>query len=148
MPTRLGSTTVAVESISASAENMTANFRVHPAGVPEISVAINGGAASTSSANVVLTLAMVSGLAPTQMSFANDAGGTPGTWSDWEPWGTSKAWTIEEASGPSIVWARARNGYGIGTPAYDSIHFLETVTVAVTTPATQTRAFGGQLRPG
>jgi hypothetical protein len=97
-----------------------------------LGVQINGGAGFAKSADVVLGL---SGLDPEpsggtlEMSFSNDNA----SWSDWEPFAASKAWTLAEGAGGSAgngfrtVWFRLRDAVGNPAgPVSDSI-FLDTV---------------------
>ena len=121
-----GATTVSVSSISASAATMTANLTVRSDTAPQISVVINSGASSTGSAGVTLTLATTGGGVPVDVRFANgSADGSPrrapGTWSAWQTWATSKSWTLAGGYGTKTVYAQARNSYGSGTEASDTI---------------------------
>ena len=45
----------------------------------------------------------------TQMSLSNDGF----TWSNWEPYNTSKSWTLTSGNGPKSVFARFKNGAGL-----------------------------------
>ncbi|MEN6302564.1 MAG: Ig-like domain-containing protein, partial [Armatimonadia bacterium] len=92
--------------------------------VPETGMSINGGDETTSNLDVTLTLWESSGGSPTQVRFANDDGGSPGTWSSWRTWGTSKSWTLATGgSGTRKVWAQARNSVGTGGATSDTIEF-------------------------
>ena len=85
-------------------------------------VAINGGVAITKSAAVKLALS-ASDLAPDSgvaaMRFSNDAGAT---WSGWEPYATSKSWTLSGGDGTKTVHVQYRDAIGnVSVPARDSI---------------------------
>jgi hypothetical protein len=70
---------------------------------------INGGAQNTNTTAVTLTLAAsdaTSGVA--QMSFSNDGS----SWSAWETYATSKAWTLASGDGGKSVYARFKDGAG------------------------------------
>ena len=82
-------------------------------------LSINGGAATTNSVSVILTLSATdSGSGVTEMRLANE--GEP--WSDWMRYSTSKAWTLTSGDGEKRVWVEFRNGDGVGsTPVTDTI---------------------------
>ncbi|MEN6302723.1 MAG: Ig-like domain-containing protein [Armatimonadia bacterium] len=89
--------------------------RLKPVGTPLVSLSINNGAESTDDLDVTLKLARTGGDAPTEMRFANDDGDGPGTWTSWEPWATTRAWTLSGGY-PAwhTVWMQARNAKGTG----------------------------------
>ena len=86
---------------------------------PTGSILINDGATTTDSVSVTLDISATdpdSGV--TQMRLANDGQ----QWSDWEPFVTSKAWTLTSGEGEKRVWVYFLNGDGLeSTPATDSI---------------------------
>jgi C1A family cysteine protease len=86
-------------------------------GAPSGSFTVNGGKAYTKSAAVELT-ANVAGAA--EMSY-RDAGGS---WSAWEPFVSTRAWTLPTGDGPKTVEAAFRNAQGTTTHS-DGI-FLDT----------------------
>ncbi|MEN6400613.1 MAG: Ig-like domain-containing protein, partial [Armatimonadia bacterium] len=101
--------------------------------VPQISLSINGGAATTENLGVTLNLSHTGGGAPTEVRFANDAGGSPGTWTSWETWTGSRPWNLAAGDfGARGVWAQARNAAGEGSAAYDDIFYQTSVTVPET----------------
>ena len=92
--------------------------------VPTGTLSINGGASSTSSRSVTLTLSAsdpspASGVS--SMRFRN--GGTT-TWSSWSSYSTSKSWTLTTGGGTKTVYVqyrdRARN---ISATVSDTINF-------------------------
>ncbi len=94
---------------------------------PTGNVLINGGATTTDSVSVTLAFSATdpdSGV--TQMRLANE--GEP--WSDWEPYVTSKSWTLTSGEGEKRVWVYFMNGDGLeSTPATDTI-LLDTTPTA------------------
>ena len=70
------------------------------------SLKIQDGAAATTSPDVFLSLqASDTGSGLSGMRFSND--GT--TWSDWEPFATTKSWTLTGGDGPKTVFAEVRD---------------------------------------
>ncbi len=67
-----------------------------------LSIIINSGAAETTSTSVTLTL---SATGATEMCFSNNGI----TYTDWEAYGTSKAWVLESSLGPKVVYFKTRN---------------------------------------
>jgi hypothetical protein len=52
------------------------------------------------------------------MRLRNDAG----TWNAWEPFETSRAWTLAGPEGEPVVWVQFRDAAGNESPAYsDSV---------------------------
>ncbi len=80
----------------------------------DLSIKINGGAAETSTLAVTLTL---SATGATEMSFSNDGV----TWSAWEPYATTKEWSLEGDAGPKNVYFKVRNSYHEAAPVYETI---------------------------
>ncbi|OLS12699.1 MAG: 5'-nucleotidase [Promethearchaeota archaeon CR_4] len=70
-----------------------------------LSVTINGGATDTATLDVTLILAAIDA---TEMCFSNN--GT--TFTSWEPYSTSKEWTLEGGPGLKIVYFSAQNVNG------------------------------------
>ena len=88
--------------------------------VPTGSVLINNGAASTRKSIVKLTLSATDdegGTGVKQMRFSNDSK----KWSAWEPYTTSKTWTLTKGTGPRTVYAEFRDGAGNSVRAKDTI---------------------------
>jgi len=93
---------------------------------PTGSILINGGAASTTSTNVTLTLsAEDSQTGVSQMRFGNS--GEP--WSAWEPYGTSKAWTLPSGDGTKTVYVQFQNNAGMISSQYSDSIVLTTAEV-------------------
>jgi len=70
-----------------------------------LSITINGGAACADSADVTLTVA-ATGAA--EMRFRNETG----AWSAWEPFATTKAWTLSASRGTKTVGFQVGDGCG------------------------------------
>jgi hypothetical protein len=94
---------------------------VHDSTVPTGSVTINGGAAYTDSLSVTLTLSAAdttSDVVSTRFS----ANGT--TWSAWEPYATSRSWTLTSGSGTKTVYVQFMDAAGnISIVSSDAITF-------------------------
>jgi glucose/arabinose dehydrogenase len=92
--------------------------------VPNGTISINGGAASTASRSVTLSLSAsdpspASGVA--SMRFRNE--GTT-TWSSWFDYSTSKSWTLSAGAGTKTVYVKYRDHAGnISAAASDTIRF-------------------------
>ena len=92
--------------------------------VPKGTISINGGAASTASRSVTLSLSAsdsppASGVA--SMRFRN--GGTT-NWSSWFDYSTSKSWTLSAGAGTKTVYVKYRDRAGnISAAASDTIRF-------------------------
>lgn len=83
---------------------------------PAGSILINSGAAYTDSTSVTLTLSATDA---DEMRFRN-AGDS--TWTDWQPYGTTKPWTLPTGDGVKSVEVQFRNTAGDLSPVYaDSI---------------------------
>lgn len=89
-------------------------------------VSINAGATYTNSANVTLTLAGTDtgGSALAQMRFSND--GT--TWSTWETYATTKAWTLSAGDGTKTVYAQFKDWAGNASGQISDSSFGGTLT--------------------
>ena len=89
--------------------------------VPTGSITINGGAASTNSQSVILTLSATdttSGVA--YMRFSADGI----TWSAWEPYATGKSWTLTSGSGSKTVYVQFVDTAGnISMTSSDTIEY-------------------------
>lgn len=88
---------------------------------PTGSVVINGGAANTKKATVKLTLSARDndgGAGVKEMRFSNDGQ----NWSEWQPYATSRNWTLPSGKGSKTVYAEFEDGAGNVSPrASDSI---------------------------
>ena len=76
---------------------------------PTGSVVIDGGVTYTNTTSVTLTLSASdteSGVS--QMCFSNDGS----TWSSWEAYGTSKAWTLEPGIGTKTIYVQYQDSEG------------------------------------
>jgi hypothetical protein len=95
--------------------------------VPTGTIAMNAGAAETTSTNVMLTLAgsdaaPASGLGA--MRFSNDGA----TWSDWEPFAATKPWALTSGDGTKTVRAQFRDNAGnVSAIAQDTIVLDSTI---------------------
>lgn len=98
---------------------------------PNGTVAIDGGAGSTDTAAVTLTLTAddPGGAGVSQMQFSND--GT--SWSAWRAYAGSADWLLEPGDGEKTVYARFRDGLGnIGPASDDGITLATSDAVAPT----------------
>lgn len=82
-----------------------------PAGV----FAINNNLAYSFTEHVTLNMSVTNA---TEMQFSNDSGAT---WSDWEPYGDAKAWTLTPVNGTKTVLGHFRNAVGTYIEISDSI---------------------------
>ena len=83
---------------------------------------INGDAASTSSTSVTLNSAV---FGAAQMRFKNDGG----DWSSWEPYATTKGWTLIAGNGIKTVYAQFHDLLGSDSAeVYDEIAFAAPAT--------------------
>ncbi len=89
-----------------------------------LSIAINNEIAYTNSISVVLNISAVSA---DEMSFSNDNA----SWSTWEPFASTKPWTLTSGDGLKTVHFKARNGIGEAVPVNDTI-ILDTKPPGVT----------------
>ena len=92
--------------------------------VPKGTISINGGAYSTSSRYVTLTISASDpspGSGVVYMRFRN--GGTT-TWSSWVAYSTSKSWTLTSGAGTKTVYVQYRDRAGnVSASAYDTIRY-------------------------
>lgn len=97
----------------ASAATYTASYA--PAAPPTGSVVIDGGARSTKKSIVRLTLSAKDpkpGSGMESMQVSNDGK----TWSEWEPYATSKSWTLPKGKGTKTVYVAFRDRAGNVSP--------------------------------
>ena len=71
-------------------------------GPTQVSIVINGGAQYTASRSVTLTLEATDAA---DMRFRNESG----AWTAWEPFATTRPWTLSEYDGEKIVYFQARD---------------------------------------
>jgi PKD repeat protein len=93
---------------------------------PTGSVTIAEGATYTKSPTVTLTLSAedaTSGVAKMRFSYDNS------TWTSWEPYTSSKAWTLTANDGIKTVFAQFMDNAGLTSPIYQ-----DTITLDATTP--------------
>jgi photosystem II stability/assembly factor-like uncharacterized protein len=106
-------------------------------------VTINGGAASTSSANVNLTLfAADNSGTVAEMRFSNNNT----YWNAWEPYSTAKAWALTTGEGTKTVYVQFRDGAGNASGSFFSRILLVTappVTTITSMPATWYASMSG-----
>src|SRR5207237_10455592 len=116
----LGTTTVTVTATDAAGNATTKSFKVTvvDSTAPTGTILVNGGADSTSTANVTVTLAFTDAVGPSQMRFSTD-GGT--TWSAWEAYATTKTITLPQPDGLKTVTAQVADAAGNVGTASDSI---------------------------
>ncbi len=101
---------------------------------PTGSITINGGAVGTTSTGVTLTLACSDANGCSRMQFSND--GT--TYTDPEPYGPAKTWTLTSGEGAKTVHARFRDSFGNWSSAYSA-----TISYDITAPITTASPAGG-----
>ncbi len=89
---------------------------------PTGTIIINGGAASTNSTNVTLTLSCSDLQGCSEMQFSNDGI----TYSSPEPYATTKAWTLTSGDGTKTVYAQFKDTAGNWSTAYNDTILLET----------------------
>jgi PKD repeat protein/RNA polymerase subunit RPABC4/transcription elongation factor Spt4 len=100
-------------------ENQTAQSNEVTLTVTSDVIVINGGTETANSTSVTLTLS-ASGIMSnvTQMRFSNNNV----DWSAWEPYSTTKQWTLTAENGTKTVYAKFMNGAGDVSDVYqDSI---------------------------
>jgi hypothetical protein len=87
------------------------------------SIVINGGAGYTGSTNVTLALSATdSQTGVAEMRFGN----TGDPWSAWEPYATTKSWTLPSGDGNKYVWVQFRNNAGMISNQYSDGIYLDT----------------------
>jgi hypothetical protein len=90
---------------------------------PAGTIWINGGNTYTNSVNVTLALSASDGQSGVdQMQFGN----TGDPWSAWEPYGTSKSWTLPAGDGAKAVWVRYKNNTDMVSSQYSDSIILDT----------------------
>jgi hypothetical protein len=95
---------------------------------PTGSIYINADATSTASVNVTLALqATDADTGVDEMRFSNDGS----TWSAWEPYGTSKAWSLTSGAGEKTVYVQFRNNAGQLSISYSDTILLITAPPTV-----------------
>jgi len=85
----------------------------------DVSVLVNGGAAKTDSVSATLTIAATGA---TEMRFRNETS----DWSSWEPYATSRPWSLSSGDGTKQVTLEVRDALGNVSSSSDSIT-LQTV---------------------
>jgi hypothetical protein len=102
------------QTYTGAEKTFTTRDCVAPAG----SVSINGGAASTSSPNVTLSLAATDATGVTQMRLSNDGA----SWTAWEAFATTRTWALAAGTGTKTAYAQFRDLAGnVSTTAQDAI---------------------------
>jgi len=89
--------------------------------IPAGSILINGGATYATSTLVALTLS-ASGSGVDAMRFSNNGS----TWSTWEPYSSSKSWTLPSGDGSKTVYFQYRDQTGYVSPSYSDSIILDT----------------------
>jgi hypothetical protein len=94
---------------------------------PQGSIQINNGAAYTNGTGVGLALSAVDAVSGvSQMRFSEDGS----AFSDWEPYSTSKSWSLQAGDGMKNVYVQYKNRAELIVTAYDSITLDMTLPVA------------------
>jgi hypothetical protein len=85
---------------------------------PTGSILVEGGAETVSTTQVTLALSASDAYTVTEMRLRNGAE----AWGSWEPYDTSRAWTLPDQNGEHTVWVQFRDQAGNVSSAYsDSI---------------------------
>ena len=113
-----------------SASNTSGNYNdtisVVDSTAPTGSISIDGGAATTNTASVTLTIASTDDFESAgtlQMQVSNDSGFSGASW---EAYATSKSWTLAGGTGVRIVYVRFRDSIGNTSGSYfDGINVVD-----------------------
>jgi hypothetical protein len=94
---------------------------------PRGGIQINNGGAYTNVTEVNLSLlAQDDGSGVSQMRFSNDWG----SWSNWEPYSTSKSWSLQAGDGAKTVAVQYTDRVNLTVTAYQSITLDRTIPIA------------------
>jgi hypothetical protein len=94
---------------------------------PTGSITINVGATYANTTVVSLTLSSTdTGSGISQMCFQNEVG----AWSSWEPYATSKSWSLTTGDGSKTVYVQYKDNAGLTVVSYDLIVLDTTLPVA------------------
>mgnify|MGYP001062834436 CR=1 FL=1 len=93
---------------------------------PTGSITVNDGGTYTTTTSVTLTLSATDATSSVaEMRFSHDNI----TWTPWEPYSTSKAWTLTTGNGTKIVYVQFMDNAGLISPSYQ-----DTITLDATKP--------------
>jgi hypothetical protein len=106
---------------------------------PQGSVSINSGAAATNSASVTLALSATDDRSVVDMRFSSDNL----TWTEWEPYGTSKPWTLASGNGVKTVYAQYKDAVGTISTVYSDTIILDTSAPGIPGTPTDAGAYTG-----
>ncbi|MFQ6061383.1 MAG: Ig-like domain-containing protein, partial [Thermoplasmata archaeon] len=95
---------------------------------PSGSVSINNGDEYSRSLDVLLSLPASGGNPVTMMAFSHDNA----TWSDWEPYSTSRTWTLEPGDGTKTVYVKFMDASGLISEVYSDDIILDATPPTVT----------------
>jgi len=102
---------------------------------PTGSITINSGATCTTSTSVTLTLSATdAGSGVAQMRFSHNNV----TWTLWEAYSTSKAWTLTTDDGTKTVYVQYRDNTGLISPPYQDTIILDTTKPTASAGTDQT----------
>ena len=105
---------------------------------PTGSISINGGATYTTNPAVALTPSASdpdNSAAQIEMRFSNDGS----TWSGWEPYVTTKAWTLPSGDGNKTVYAQYEDtAHNVSTGTITATIILDTTAPVITVPTSVT----------
>ena len=92
--------------------------------IPKGTIYINGGAASTASPSVTLSLSASDPPTASEVASMRFRNGGTTTWSSWFDYSTSKSWTLSAGAGTKTVYVKYRDRAGnISAAASDTIRF-------------------------
>ena len=94
---------------------------------PTGSILINGGAAMTASSSVTLTLSATDNCSVSSMRFSNDGS----SWSAWEPYATSKAWTLVSGDGTQTAYVQYQDWSGYASAVYQDTILVDTPSIVL-----------------
>ena len=93
--------------------------------VPNGTISINGGAASTASRSVTLSLSASDPPTASEVASMRFRNGGTTTWSSWFDYSTSKSWTLSAGAGTKTVYVKYRDRAGnISAAPSDTIRFV------------------------
>jgi hypothetical protein len=127
-----GQTTVTVTATDGAGNSTSKSFRVTVVDTtaPVGSIAIDGGASTTTTGSVTVSVAFTDAIAPVRMRFSTDGGVT---WTAWEPYAPTRAFILSGADGVKTVIAQVADAAGnVGTGSDSIVLAIPPPTIVVT----------------